>query len=89
MKKTKISKYLIFLSILTFLAIFTFIVQTGYNKLTGPVRQIESGTILKPINPDLDQDTLYQINNKEEFKNEDIFLPPTPSATISGQPNQS
>ena len=88
MKKTKISKYFVFLSFLTFLAIFTFIVQTSYDKLTGPVRQIKSGTILEPINPDLDQGILYQIKNKEEFQNEDIFLQPTRSATISGLPNQ-
>ena len=86
MEKTKISKSLTFIAFLSLLAIFTYIVQSSYNKLIGPVKQVTKDNTLKPINPHLDQDTLEQIKAREEFLYQDIAKPvisATPSSSSS------
>lgn len=79
MKKNKFSRYFIFISFLTFLAIFGSIVQVGYNKLITPIVQIQSSSLMKPIDPNLDLQTLDLIEKKEELN----LLPETVLPTIS------
>ena len=86
MKKTKISKHFTFIALLSFFAIFTFIVQTSYNKLVDPVKQVEKDNTQKPLDPYLDQDTLRQIETREEFLHQDLIEPiltATPSSSSS------
>lgn len=68
MQKRKISSYLIFVSILTFLAIFILIIQKGYSNLTGPIKKVESNILLKSIDPSLDLSAVDQIEKREEYE---------------------
>jgi len=68
------------------MAIFTFIIQTSYGKLVNPVSQIKKDNTLKPINPNFDQDTLRQIETRQEFFRQDLadpILTATPSSSSS------
>ena len=86
MKKTKISKHFTFIAFLSFLAIFTFIIQISCGKLIDPVTRVEKSNTLKPIDPHLDQDTLRQIETRQEFLYQDLTEPvliATPSSSSS------
>lgn len=86
MKKTKISKHLTFIALLSFLAIFTYIIQTSYGKLVNPVSQVKKDNTLKPIDPNFDQDTLRQIEARQEFLHQEFVKPAltaTPSSSSS------
>lgn len=64
MKKNKLSRYLIFISIFTLLAVFVAIVQKSYSNLMGPINQVKSSNLVKPINPSLDLETLKDIEKR-------------------------
>ena len=86
MKKTRISKHFTFVAFLSFLAIFTFIIQASYNKLVNPVTQVKKNNTIKPLDPNLDQDTLRQIETRQEFFRQDLadpILTATPSSSSS------
>lgn len=63
MKKENISKYIIFIGISTLIAIFIILVQTSYNNMMGPIKKAQNSDLTKPINPDLDIDTIIQIES--------------------------
>jgi len=75
MTKNKISRYLIFIASLTLLAIFTYIVQQSYQKLIGPIEKTQSGELSRPINPDIDLETINRLQSRQEY-------PPLPDAVI-------
>ncbi len=79
------SKYFVFLAFLTFFTILIFIIQTSYSKLISPVKKIEDDTILKPIDPNLDDDILDQIQQRQKFSQLDLdsIKNLTPTATSS------
>ena len=78
MKKIKLSQYFIFISVLTLIAIFVFMVSTSYNKLMGPIQQTKENVLLKPINSSLDLNTIKLIESRL-----DINTVTTPSASTS------
>jgi hypothetical protein len=80
MKKNKLSTYFIFIALITFMAIFTLIVQNSYSKLIGPLEQTRTGNLTKPIDPNLDIDTILQIENREEFQSITSSPDSTPSS---------
>ncbi|RLC33476.1 hypothetical protein DRH14_04795 [Candidatus Shapirobacteria bacterium] len=67
MKKQKISKYILFLSIVTFFSIVTLLVQKSYSNLIGPLEKVKASSIMKKIDPNLDMETLLEIEQKKEF----------------------
>ena len=67
MLKSKLSNYLIILCLMTFLAIFTFIVQKSYDNLMTATNQAKVNPIIKPIDPNLDTGILQQINSRQEI----------------------
>ena len=67
MKKEKISPYLIFISIFTFVTIFILIIQKGYTNLISPINKTQSNSLLNPIDPKLDLDVVNQIEKREEL----------------------
>lgn len=73
MTKNKISKYFLFISIFTFIAIFFFIVQQSYNKLMTPINLAKNSDLIKPINPNLDIETLNLVETRQKYT-----LPPSP-----------
>lgn len=64
MKKNKLSKYLLFISVFTFVATFIFVVQSSYDNLMKPINQVKQSTIIKPIDPNLDVSVLDKIEKR-------------------------
>jgi hypothetical protein len=80
MEKIKLSRYLLFISAATLFTIIIMIVQKSYSNLMGPINQVNSNMLIKPIDPNLDIETLTEIEKKIEYQPEDIiFSAPTPS----------
>lgn len=86
MNKLKISKYLMFLSMMTFLAIFFHIVETSYNKLMQPSKDLSKSDLLKPINPNLEVDVLNQIEKRLYNEKNNLITEPDPIITIVPTP---
>lgn len=66
MNKKKLSIYFIFISIFSFLTIFTSIAQKSYFNLVNPVKEVDSNKLLTPINPNLDLDIIKDIEKRPE-----------------------
>ncbi|MBU1088868.1 hypothetical protein KKC08_01420 [Patescibacteria group bacterium] len=75
MKKQKISKYLIFISSFTLFLIFFLIVQKSYSNLIGPSQQIKTSSVMQKIDPNLNIDTLLEIEKRDEFTSVPISRP--------------
>lgn len=89
MTKNKLSKYFIFISILSFLTVFSAIIQKSYFNLVNPIKKVESNTLLTPINPDLDVDIIQEIKKRpENIETESLNFSLSDSiATVSGETN--
>ncbi len=92
-EKLKISKYFLFISIFSFLAILFYIAQTGYSKLMG---QVTSDKDIKSyeyeiIDTNINTDILEDIKQKQEYTSPVIpvqeFTPDT-SGDISDNEDQ-
>lgn len=77
MKKDKIISYFLFISIFSFLTIFVYLVQKSYGNLMGPVTETKSNNLTKPINPNLDVDTLNLIEQRKEYSLDTFSSTPT------------
>ena len=75
MKKNKIISYFLFISIFSFLTIFIFLVQKSYNNLMGPIVETKTSNLIKPIDPNLDTETINLIEQRKEY-NLDTFSSP-------------
>lgn len=65
MSKNKISNYLLLVSILTFVALFFFLVERSYDNLMKPINSVKQSTIIKPIDPNLDVSALEIIEARK------------------------
>ena len=84
-KKNKFSKYFLFICAFTFFSIFILIAQKSYSNLIGPLQQIKTSSIMKKIDPNLDIDTLLEIEKQEEFTSMPISSP-SPVSSPSSTP---
>ena len=78
MKKNNFSGYLVFISIVSFIATFFFIVQNSYDNLMEPINSAKESVIIKPIDPNLDLSIVDEIE-KRNYYTEEIHVSPTPS----------
>jgi hypothetical protein len=80
MKKTKFSRYFIFISFFTLSTILVVIIQKSYDNLMGPINQVQTTSYDKTISPQLDLEIIDEIEKKSinfnEFSLTDIFSPP-------------
>ncbi len=90
MNKIKFSFYFIFISILTLITVLVVLVQKSYTNLVSvPQSNIQSNTLLSPINPTLDLDVLTEIENRPESSTGGLIvepenpITPTPVSTNS------
>jgi len=67
MSKIKFSKYLILLSIFTFVALFFSVVSQSYNNLIKSSEEIKNDPLLHSVSPDLDIDVLDEIEKRPEI----------------------
>jgi len=67
MKKNKIVGYFLFISIFSFLSIFVYLVQKSYSNLMGPITQTKTSNLTKPIDPNLDVETINLIEQRKEY----------------------
>ncbi|MGI5840984.1 MAG: hypothetical protein ACOX6N_02145 [Patescibacteria group bacterium] len=90
MNKEKTSSYLIFISIFTFLTVFTLLIQKSYENLIKPTQNLGTNENITPMNPNLDMTVLDEIEKREDLRVEDIDmgllqeLVPTPDSTDTG-----
>lgn len=68
MQKNKISRYLLFIAILSLITILVFLIQQSYNRLIKPVQDLNSSELLKPINPTLDLSVFDTIESKTTYQ---------------------
>ena len=67
MSKIKLSKYFVFISIITFLAIFFFVVSQSYNNLMQATKENENNPLTQSISADLDINILDEIEKRQEL----------------------
>lgn len=67
MTKNKISKYFLWLSILTLAAVFFVVVQKSYENLIKARTDNQNVTLTRSISPNLDLTVLDEIENREEI----------------------
>jgi len=71
MSKNKFSSYIIALSILSIVAVFTIILQSGYNKALEIQKTAVDKSFTSPFNPELDTKILETIKTKESVSPQD------------------
>ena len=74
MNKKQISFYLIFISIFTFITIFTIIAHNSYNNLVKPSETVLTTENMKPFDTNLDFSVLEEIENRQELSVEDLNI---------------
>jgi len=67
MSKIKFSKYLVLISIFTFIAIFFSVVSQSYNNLIKSTAEIENNPLIRSVSPDLDLNVLDEIEKRQEL----------------------
>jgi hypothetical protein len=82
MKKLVLSKYFIFISVLTFITIFVFMVSKSYDNYMGPIKQAKGNVLLKPIDPGLDPTILKEIESRLDIKYDSSAGTATSEATL-------
>ncbi len=66
MSKIKLSKYLVLISIFTFIAIFFSVVSQSYNNLIKSSEENENNPLIRSVSPDLDIEVLDEIEKRQE-----------------------
>lgn len=67
MLKIKLSRYFVFLSICTFLAIFFFVVQQSYNNIIKATTEAKTSSLTRSVSPDLDIEVIDEIEKRQEL----------------------
>jgi len=67
MSKIKFSKYLVLVSIFTFIAIFFSVVSQSYSNLIKSTEEIQDNPLIRSVTPDLDIDVLDEIEKRQEL----------------------
>jgi len=67
MQKNKLSRYLLFLSVSTFLAIFFFVIQQSYNNLIKATTEVKNSPLIHSVSPNLDTGILDEIEKRPEI----------------------
>lgn len=68
MTKSKISTYLLFISLATLITTFVFIVQKSYDSLMKPINDAKQSVIIRPLDPNLDLSILDAIEKRGGLK---------------------
>ena len=67
MFKIRFSKFLVLMSIFTFIAIFFSVVSQSYNNLIKSTEEVEDNPLTRSVSPDLDIDVLDEIEKRQEL----------------------
>ena len=82
--KIKLSKYILFISVFTFISILTFVVQSGYAGLMKTDSSDQKDKIdTTPIDTKLDLGIIENIKKTQEYTNHDLLVIPTQSPDTS------
>lgn len=87
MKKQRLSRDILFLSILTVITVFTWIFLDIYRTFTKIDKPKIPPDQLETLNPDLEIEIIQDLSGKESFSPEEFSLPETTTtATEAGSP---
>lgn len=64
LKKNKLARYFILVGLLTLITVLFIIIHQSYHNLMGPIRQAQQSDLLRPIDPNLDIDTLKIVEER-------------------------
>ena len=67
MLKIKLSRYFVFLSVCTFLAIFFFVVQQSYNNIIKATTEAKISPLIRSVSGDLDIEVIDEIEKRQEL----------------------
>jgi Mg/Co/Ni transporter MgtE len=67
MKKNKLSRYFLIVTLLTFFTIFVLLVQKSYENLIKAQNEAKKSSLIKPIDPNLKIEVLDEIEKHQEF----------------------
>lgn len=84
MKKQRLSRDILFLSILTVITVFTWIFLDIYRTFTKIDKPKIPSDQLETLNPDLEIEVIQDLSGKESFSPGEFSLPETPIATEGG-----
>jgi len=74
MSKIKFSKYLVLISIFTFIAIFFSVVSQSYNNLIKSTIENQNNPLIRSVTPDLDIDVLDEIEKRQELSSPSLDI---------------
>ncbi len=76
MSKIKFSKYLVLISVFTFVTIFFSVVSKSYDNLIESTAEIETNPLIRSISPDLEIEVLDEIGKRQEILFSETENPP-------------
>lgn len=77
----KISKYLLFVSLVTLFTILVVVTQRSYDRIVQTKAKVSGDFIVRPISTDIDVSIIDTISSRTEYPvNYDLILP-TPTST--------
>lgn len=81
----KLSKYLLFVSLVTLFTILVVVVQKSYDRIMKTQTKITGDIIIQPINPNLDTSILEEIEKRQNYpvNYDDNAFPASPSSELS------
>jgi len=74
MFKIKFSKYLVLISIFTFIAIFFSVMSQSYNNLIKSTTEIQDNPLIRSISPDLEIEVLDEIEKRQELSSPNLYV---------------
>ena len=74
MSKIKFSKYLVLISIFTFIAIFFSVVSQSYNNLIKSTIENQNNPLNRSVTPDLDIEVLGEIEKRQELSSPSLDI---------------
>jgi len=91
-KKTKLSKYILFISAFTLIAVIVLVVQSGYNNLMNKSSSIPDELNTTPLVTKLNLKIIEDIKKTKEYTTSDLIVIPTETvdqtASESATPNE-
>lgn len=65
MKKNKVSSYILFVSIMTFIVIFFIVVLKSYDNLVSSLNIVQANPLIKSVNLELKYDVIQSIESRQ------------------------
>jgi len=79
MKRYKLSRYLLFISIFSFITLFVYVIQKSYDNLMKPLQAVQKSDLIRPVDPNFDISILDEIELRNYFASDTVTPTPMPT----------